>query len=78
MFLGAAAIAAGIGIAGAASASADHNGVCVSGPFGYTQACVALPGWVTPQWSYDGPRWGGDGWNGHGGNSWAHGDGEDD
>jgi hypothetical protein len=48
-----------IGVAGAAPASADP-GLCVTGPFGYAQACVEVPGWHG-DW-YDGPRWR-DGWH---------------
>lgn len=73
--VGAAAAFAAIGLGGAASASADNNGACISGPFGYTQACVNLPGWVAPRWD-DGPYWG-PGWHGHG-DGWHHGDGGDD
>jgi hypothetical protein len=49
----AAAVPAGMAVAGAAPASAGP-GVCVGGPFGYAYACVDTPGWV--DW-YDGPRW---------------------
>jgi hypothetical protein len=53
-----------VAIGGAAPAPADPGGLCVSGPFGYVDACVQAPGWVN--W-YDGPQW-------HG---WGYGDGDD-
>ena len=68
--LGAVAVPVVIGVAGTAPASADP-GLCVTGPFGYAQACVDVPGWHGG-W-YDGPRWRSGGWgHGHG-----HGDHDD-
>lgn len=66
--LGAVAVPVVIGVVGAAPSSADP-GLCVSGPYGYAQACVNSPGW------YGGPYWD-NGWD----NGWHHGDdqGEDD
>jgi hypothetical protein len=58
----------GIALGGASSASADP-GLCVSGPYGFVDACVQAPGWVN--W-YDGPRWH-DGWH----DGWRHGGGDD-
>ncbi|MGV9801030.1 hypothetical protein ACWDTP_23580 [Mycobacterium sp. NPDC003449] len=63
--LGAVAVPMGIAVAGAAPAPADP-GLCVSGPYGYAQACVEAPGWHD-DW-YDGPRWRG---------GWHDGDGDD-
>jgi len=55
----------GVAVGGATSAWADP-GVCISGPFGYAQACVQGPGWYG--WH--------DGWYGwHDG--WGHGGGDD-
>jgi hypothetical protein len=68
--LGAAAVPIVVAVGGASSASADP-GLCVSGPFGYAQACVDVPGWHDG-W-YGGPRWRG-GW--HGG--YGYGQGEND
>ncbi|MDV3129880.1 hypothetical protein M1247_33585 [Mycobacterium sp. 21AC1] len=61
--LGTLAVPVGIAVAGAAPASAGPE-LCVSGPYGYAQACVEGPGWVRP-WYDDGPRWRGHG-HGHG------------
>ena len=44
---GAAVVSLGVGLAGAASASAAPA-VCVSGPYGLAHACVEHPGWVKP------------------------------
>jgi hypothetical protein len=54
----------GVAVGGAAPASANPD-LCVSGPFGYVDACVQGPGWYG--W-HGGPVW-------HGG--WGHGDGDD-
>ena len=54
----------GIAVGSAAPESADPD-VCVSGPFGYVDACVQAPGWVG--W-YDPPWWR---------DGWGHGDGDD-
>ena len=75
--LGAVAVPVTIAVIGAAPSSAD-GGLCVSGPFGYAQACINLPGWYAPGLYY-GPYWNGGGWHpGHGGNGWHHGDGGND
>jgi hypothetical protein len=66
--LGAVAVPVVIGVVGAAPSSADP-GLCVSGPYGYAQACVDLPGW------YGGPYWGG-GWDNGWDSGWHHGDGQ--
>jgi hypothetical protein len=54
-----------IAIGGAASASADDNGWCIGGPFGFASACVQAPGWV--------PWYPGQVWN----NGWRQGGGDD-
>ena len=63
--LGALAVPVVFAVAGAGQASAGP-GACVSGPFGYAQACLDLPwiGWGVPHW--DG-GWG-NGW--HGDDDW--------
>ncbi|MUL84227.1 MULTISPECIES: hypothetical protein [unclassified Mycolicibacterium] len=68
--LGAASVVFAVAVAGAGQASADPGGICVSGPWGFTSACVNGPGWV--DW---GPNWHG-GWH----NGWGYGDdqGQDD
>jgi len=65
------ALFASLGIAAAVAmpASADPD-TCVSGPFGYVDACVQAPGWIP--W-YGGPWWH-DGWGNGDGND----QGEDD
>ena len=65
--LGALAVPVVFTVAGAGQASADDGrGACVTGPFGYTSACLNLPGWWVPHWDGWGPGWhGGDGdWEG--------------
>jgi hypothetical protein len=49
--LAALAVSATFSLAGAGQAAAKP-GVCVSGPWGYAQACVEGPGWVdwNPHW----------------------------
>ena len=75
--LGAVAVPVVIGVVGAAPSSAD-DGLCVSGPYAYAQACVSLPGLYVPGWYY-GPYWGGEGGHhGDGGDGWRHGEGGDD
>lgn len=69
--LGAVAVPVMFAVAGAGPAPADP-GICVTGPWGFTSACINGPGWV--DW---GPHWGGE-WNDGWGHGWENDQGEDD
>ena len=60
--LGGLAVPVAVGVVGAGPASADNNDWCISGQFGYAQACLNLPGWHAPDWDF--------------GQGWHHSDGE--